>query len=288
MPGAPHAFHVHGLVRRVKVDHFTTAMSYSRVRVLECFDEVLRPSAGIRAWGDVHVARKTVGYKKVKLYTSENCGYGDIHLPDIELHTTSFWLALPGDDLVSAGYRGIDVVDAFLGLGRVLRQLASIHLMCDSSDLGIALADPEDEWVAAIGPMGELRLRGLDDSEEREDRSMQLISPTLFLYDAIPGGVGFSEKLFELCDRLLEQARGRLVDCRCDQGCPACVGPLGEVEEGARAIAIDLADWLTGRIERPRGPDEVRVEERDRLERREAALPLGLSGRSSQQPSSRS
>ena len=280
--------HQKAYVRRVKVDHFTTAMSYSRVRVLECFDEVLRPSAGVRAWGDVHVARKTVGYKKVKLYTSENCGYGDIHLPDIELHTTSFWLALPGDDLVSAGYRGIDVVDAFLGLGRVLRQLASIHLMCDSSDLGIALADPEDEWVAAIGPMGELRLRGLDDSEEREDRSMQLISPTLFLYDAIPGGVGFSEKLFELCDRLLEQARARLVDCRCDQGCPACVGPLGEVEEGARAIAIDLADWLTGRIERPRGPDEVRVEERDRLERPEAALPLGSSGRSSQQPSSRS
>ena len=87
-------------VRRIQVDHFTTAMTYSKVRVLETFCEEPRPQAGTRAHGEVHVARKTVGYKKVKLYTSENCGYGDVHLPDIELHTTSFWLSLPGAEPV--------------------------------------------------------------------------------------------------------------------------------------------------------------------------------------------
>jgi DEAD/DEAH box helicase domain-containing protein len=244
-------------VRRVSVDHFTTAMSYSKVRVIDTYCSQLRASGGTRAHGDVHVARKTVGYKKVKLYTSENCGFGDVHLPDIELHTSSFWLTLPGSVLVEAGYRGLDVVDGFLGLGRVLRQLAALHLMCDVSDLGIALSDPEDEWVAAVGRDGRLSLRsttGFTPDDEDEGRGAQLLSPTLFLYDGVPGGVGFAEKLYALFDQLLEEARQCIVSCACAAGCPSCVGPLGEVEEGAPAVATDLCDWLTGRIPTPRGP----------------------------------
>jgi DEAD/DEAH box helicase domain-containing protein len=247
-------------VRRVQVDHFTTAMTYSRVRVLETYSESERPQGGTRSHGDVHVARKTVGYKKVKLYTSENCGYGDVHLPDIELHTCSFWVTLSGETLSRAGYRGLDVVDGLLGLGRVMRQLAALHLMCDISDLGVSLADPEDEWVAAVGRDGRLALRGTEGREDLEERSAQLIQPTLFLYDAIPGGVGFSEKLFDLFDRLLEESRSRIQSCHCESGCPSCVGPIGEVEEGARAVALDLCDWLTGRIAAPRGPERAESE----------------------------
>ena len=252
-------------VRSLDVDHYTTAMSYSRVRVLDRFDEELREHGGTRAHGEVHVARRTVGYKKIKLYTSENCGSGDVHLPDIEMHTTSFWLSLPGSQLVEAGYRGIDVVDGLLGLGKVLKGLASLHLLCDSSDLGMALADPEDCWVAGVDRGGSRVLRPLDDDplgqgiEQRrgglDPSSLELQQPTLFLYDGVPGGVGFAEKLYELCDLLLEEARERIATCHCEAGCPSCVGPLGEVDEGARAVALDLCDWLCGYIAQPRGPE---------------------------------
>ena len=50
-----------------------------------------------------------------------------------------------------------------------------------------------------------------------------------------------------------------LVHCHCNSGCPSCVGPLGEVDAGARDIALDLADWLSLRIPQPRGPDRVRA-----------------------------
>jgi DEAD/DEAH box helicase domain-containing protein len=243
-------------VRRVDVDHFTTAMSYSKVRVLETFDEVPHRGAGTKAHGEVHVANKTVGYKKVKLYTSENCGYGDVHLPDVELHTTSFWLSLDGETLSDAGYRGLDVVDGLLGLGRVLRQLGALHLMCDMGDLGVSLADPEDEWVAALDRGGRRMLQPTGKADRTiEGDNLRLLRPTLFIYDSAPGGVGFSEKLFALCDVLLEGARKRIVECECSSGCPSCVGPLGEVEDCARAVAIDLADWLTGAIPLPRGPE---------------------------------
>ena len=85
-------------------------------------------------------------------------------------------------------------------------------------------------------------------------QSLILARPTLFLYDAVPGGVGFSEKLFALCDVLLQEALQVVQSCACRDGCPACVGPVGEVERGARAVAIDLARWLSGVIPRPQGP----------------------------------
>lgn len=243
-------------VRRVKVDHYTTAQSYSRVRVLERFEEEEREQGGIKAHGEVHVARKTVGYKKVKLYTAENVGYGDVHLPDVEMHTMSFWLSLPGEPLRQAGYRGLDVVDGLLGLGSAMRSLAALHLMCDTRDLGLALADPEDSWVAGMGRGGQRSVQRVEpDGREGEPlTSLDLEQPTVFIYDNLPGGVGLAEKAYALCDTLLEEARRLILGCACTHGCPSCVGPIGEVEDGARAVAVDLANWLTGRIPRPRGP----------------------------------
>ncbi len=244
-------------VRRVDVDHFTTAMTYSKVRILDTFEEeAWRPEddVGTKAHGEVHVARKTVGYKKVKLYTSENCGYGDVHLPDVELHTTSWWLSLSGAQLADAGYRGLDVVDGMLGLGRVLKGLAALHLMCDRGDLGLSLADPEDEWVAALDRGGRRVVQPTGERGAIDGDNLRLLRPTLFLYDNVPGGVGFSEKLYELGGILVEEARSQLLGCSCAVGCPSCVGPVGEVEDIAKLVAIDLCDWLSGRVARPRGP----------------------------------
>ncbi len=236
-------------VRSVRVDHYTTAMSYSRVRILDRFVEEQRVAGYVRAHGEVHVASRTIGYKKIKLYTAENCGFGDVHLPDVEMHTTAFWLSLDGEVLREAGYRGIDVVDGLLGLGKVLRSLAALHLMCDPGDLRVALADPEDSWVAAVDRSGQRSVQPLDAEAGAAAaclQEIQLQRPTLFLHDAIPGGVGFAEKLYDLCDLLLCEAQNRIVGCHCESGCPSCVGPIGEVDEGARAVALDLACWLTG------------------------------------------
>jgi len=243
-------------VRALKVDHYTTAMSYSRVRVLETFEQQ-HNSGHERAHGEVHVASRTIGYKKIKLYTSENCGFGDVHLPDVEMHTTSLWLALDGKILRESGYRGLDVVDGLLGLGKVMRSLAALHLMCDPSDLGMALADPEDSWVAALDPGGNRSVQALQpvpDEPQGLDAQLVLQRPTLFLHDAMPGGVGFAERLFQICDVLLSESAARIVACHCESGCPSCVGPLGEVDEGARAAALDLGRWLVGAQELPLGP----------------------------------
>jgi DEAD/DEAH box helicase domain-containing protein len=60
----------------------------------------------------------------------------------------------------------------------------------------------------------------------------------------VPGGSGFSERLYELHDTLLLAARELVRACRCRQGCPSCVGPVAEVGEDAKANCLRLLDLL--------------------------------------------
>src|SRR5690606_14995774 len=80
-------------VRKVEPDYFTTALTYRSVNVLEQTQSGSLGRACIFA-GDVKVLEKVTGYKKIKFFTHENAGYGDVHLPEIQMHTTSFWLTL--------------------------------------------------------------------------------------------------------------------------------------------------------------------------------------------------
>jgi DEAD/DEAH box helicase domain-containing protein len=62
--------------------------------------------------------------------------------------------------------------------------------------------------------------------------------PTLYIYDNYPGGVGFSEKIFELRDKILVAARELIENCGCDEGCPSCVGPINQVGNQGKQSAL--------------------------------------------------
>ena len=62
--------------------------------------------------------------------------------------------------------------------------------------------------------------------------------PTLFIYDNYPGGVGFSEKIYELHDKILKAARDLIENCGCDKGCPSCVGPINQVGNHGKQSAL--------------------------------------------------
>ena len=75
--------------------------------------------------------------------------------------------------------------------------------------------------------------------------SLDRFEPTIFIYDNYPGGIGFSEILFENHALLLEQAFDRVLSCECDLGCPACVGPVNEVGAGTKEIAMEIFRNIT-------------------------------------------
>ncbi len=201
-------------VRSVDSDYFTDAIDYTQVKELEEFES--RPCGVARAaYGDVRLNRQIVGFKKVKFYTMENVGAGNLFMPEQEFHTTSFWLHFPADFLPDL--TPTQKQNGLIGVGSLLRTIGSLLVMCDPHDLGVSITD---------------HIAG------------RTYEPNLYLYDNYPGGIGQSAPLFKLTPRLLEHALKLLENCRCESGCPSCVGPAGEsgeeVKEVAKRILLEL------------------------------------------------
>jgi ATP-dependent helicase YprA (DUF1998 family) len=70
--------------------------------------------------------------------------------------------------------------------------------------------------------------------------------PNVFLYDNYPGGIGLSEPLYRLHDRLLRESRALIGACPCREGCPSCVGPAGEIGSRGKEVALVLLDTILG------------------------------------------
>jgi DEAD/DEAH box helicase domain-containing protein len=176
----------------------------------------------------VNVVEKVVGYKKIKFHTHENVGYGDVRLPEMQMHTTSFWLTFPEELVRGQEQPRALVVDAIRGVGNALHTVSAAGLMIDPRDLGQTLGSRDDEGGAP----------------GRTDAGA-IFDPTIFLYDHAAGGIGLAPRLFEARESLLRRAR-RLIDaCTCSDGCPACIGPeagdaplrAGAPTQAARALA---------------------------------------------------
>jgi DEAD/DEAH box helicase domain-containing protein len=220
------------------VDYYTDAIRYTQVRVLEVAGETRIAGPAARVHGDVLVRSQVVGFKKIKFFTNENVGDGKLELPENEMHTTAFWITLERKLLAELPFALSDRQSGIFGLLYGLESMASLLLMCDRRDLGTAVgerpASPgiETEWQ-------DFTTAASDPSEMKE-----FFEPNLYLYDAYPGGIGFSEPLYRVHDLLLRRTRELITGCPCEQGCPSCVGPAGVESERTKEAALAILDRL--------------------------------------------
>ena len=245
-------FHVEALnfeerkayVKRVDVDYYTDAIRYTQVRVLETAQSDRIQAAGVearavRSHGDVLVRSQVIGFKKIKFFTNENVGDGKLELPENEMHTTAFWLTLERPLVESLPFSLSDRQSGMFGLLHALESIATLLLMCDGRDLGTAIGErppspgSEIEWEESPDLESVIALA------EKE-----FFEPNLYLYDAYPGGIGFSEPLFRAHQILLAKTRELIAACPCDSGCPSCVGPVGERGERAKEAALEILSRL--------------------------------------------
>jgi DEAD/DEAH box helicase domain-containing protein len=210
-------------VRSIDSDYFTDAIDYTQVKELEEFDSASVGGNAKVAHGDVRLNRQIVGFKKVKFYTMENVGSGNLSMPEQEMHTTAFWLHFPEAFLARfADLTPIEKQAGLIGTGALLRTVGSLAVMCDPRDLGVSITE------AIAG-------------------GLKTFEPNLYLYDNYPGGIGQSAALFQLRQKLLEGATALVAACTCESGCPGCVGPVGEVGERGKEVASRILNALEGR-----------------------------------------
>ena len=227
--------HRKAYVKRVDVDYFTDAIRYTQVRVLEIAEEQRIPGPASRAHGEVLVRSQVVGFKKIKFFTNENVGSGKLELPENEMHTTAFWVTLQHELLAGLPFTLSERQSGIFGLVYALASMATLLLMCDRRDLGTAVGErppfggAETEWQEFSHAAG----------VEKE-----LFEPNLYLYDAYPGGIGFSEPLYHSYQELLTRTRELIAACPCENGCPSCVGPAGDKSERAKEVALSILERL--------------------------------------------
>ena len=203
-------------VRRVDVDYYTDAELAVNLEVIDEF--ATDPIGSLsRTWGEIALTAMATVYKKIKLHTHENVGFGRIRLPEDTLHTSAYWIALPPD--VTSRFTPPEVQAALLGLGHVIANVAPLRLMCDPRDLGV----------------------------HTQVRAPHTGLPTVYVYDGVPGGIGFAERLFDISSLLLASARELVEECPCESGCPACVGAISEAALDGKALTLRMLD-LAGAV----------------------------------------
>lgn len=203
-------------VRAVDVDYYTDANLTVTMKVLDVFRE--KPGVMAKAAGEVLVSSIVTLFKKMKLDTQENLGWGPVTLPELEMQTTACWWTLP--DSIADKYTREELQGAMVGISHIIEHIAPVFLMCSPRDIGVVyhVRDPFTN------------------------------RPTLFLYDNCAGGVGLSDRVYEMDDELFKEARRMLMDCPCADGCPSCVGPPSDVGAGGKRIAIELLGELTNAV----------------------------------------
>jgi len=258
-------------VRKVESEYYTDAISYAKVKVLQVLREAEAeapaaadgadrgrevpaatdpahagreaPAPLLPSYGEVEVVRKAVGYKKIKFYTQENLGFGDILLPEDTFHTQATWFTVPKDVVAALAAPQSDVIDALAGVANLAHGLASFLLMCDGRDLGVVLGDRAQEWFLR-------RMRAMPAAAAAPTDApppMDAFEPTIFLYDQYSGGIGLAEALHPRFPDLLTGCRDRIAACACRDGCPSCVGPVQEVGKRAKPLAHRILDLVLAR-----------------------------------------
>jgi len=240
-------------VKRVEVDYYTDAVRYTQVRVLEIAATEQFPgkeaSTNLHSYGDVLVRSQVVGFKKIKFFTHENIGDGKLELPENEMHTTAYWITLERPLLESLPFPVSERQSGMFGLLHALESVATLLLMCDRRDLGTAVGErpaaaDSGSMYKVVGTTENFTPSRMEDAISSSPG--EFFEPNLYLYDAYPGGIGFSEPLFRTHGLLVQKTRELIAACPCEQGCPSCVGPAGDLAPRAKEAALAILDRLCG------------------------------------------
>ncbi len=186
-------------IRRVDVGYYTDANLNLSLSLLDVEQQEDLGGGAERALGEVKVTTLVTMFKKFRFDTHETLGFGHVRLPEMDMHTTAMWWTLP--EALCSRFENDTLKNGMMAISNLLRIVAPLYLMCAPQDVAVVY---------------QVKCPFTD-------------RPTLILYDNCPGGVGLAAKAYGMQRLLLEKALQIVSDCPCEQGCPSCAGPVGEI-----------------------------------------------------------
>jgi DEAD/DEAH box helicase domain-containing protein len=299
-------------VEPVDAGYYTQASTSESVQVIDVAKQQEVPTT-LKAHGGVLITSRATSYKKVRLYTHETLGWGEIppeSIPEQEMETTAYWFStlpelsarMEQEGLINTarGDRGpnwdaqrnlardrdahrcrhcgaperpnrthdVHHIEPFRTFGYVrgkneayleanrLENLVTLCPSCHSRvEVDLMVRGTLSGLAYVLRHLVPLYLMSSprDVGVVSEVKSSFTKQPTITIYDSAPGGLGFSEGLYELHDTLLEAGRDLVRACRCQRGCPSCIGPVVDVEPDAKANCLRLLDLLLSPESSPEG-----------------------------------
>ena len=173
-------------------DEYTQAKEDTMTAILHAARTEQKSGVAL-SFGSVTVTEQVVAYQR-KTRDGETIETVPLDLPQTEFETEAVWFA-PGPHLLE----GLEEMPALLGslhaAEHSLIALLPLWAMCDRWDIG-----------------------GLS-----TNLHFQTGAPTIFVYDGHAGGVGITERGFEVFEGWAADTAKLLEGCPCDHGCPSCV-----------------------------------------------------------------
>ena len=194
-------------IRRVDVGYYTDANLNVSLSLLDVEQQEDLGGGAERALGEVKVTTLVTMFKKFRFDTHETLGFGHVRLPEMDMHTTAMWWTLP--EALCSRFENDTLKNGMMAISNLLRIVAPLYLMCAPQDIAVVY---------------QVKCPFTD-------------RPTLILYDNCPGGVGLAAKAYGMQRLLLEKALQIVSDCPCEQGCPSCAGPVGEIGTDGKATS---------------------------------------------------
>ena len=213
------------LVEETDLNYYTDAIVKSDIKVLHV-DSEEEMTGQKTVIGDVLVRREVAKYKKIRYHTHENVGYGEIYLPEEEMHTRSAILVFSDGTKAAAAFSKVKpaLKEDILGrIGTLVKNVAPVFLLCESGDIGIA--------------------------ERLRDTYSGV--PSIYVYDMYPGGTGLSESLIENIDKIFPACLDLVENCGCEHGCPSCIGPDLEerkIEDNRKKAVLGFLRGVCGEM----------------------------------------
>jgi DEAD/DEAH box helicase domain-containing protein len=194
-------------------DYYTQAKVETTTAIVEPLRAERRLGLDL-SFGRVVVTDQVVGYQKKSIQTQESLELVALELPETEFETEAVWF-LPEPWMLEGLEREPRLLGSLHAAEHSLIALLPLWAMCDRWDIG-----------------------GLS-----TNLHFQTSRPTIFVYDGHSGGVGITERGFEIFEGWAGDTAKLLRGCPCDHGCPSCVqspkcGNLNEPLDKAGALAL--------------------------------------------------